>query len=218
MSSSSRPIVIFDFDGTLADSLQLVIGEYNRVAPFYRAKRVNASEVPRLRTLKANVVLREHNISFWKLPLLVSHMRYAMRSQVDLLQPFAGVVEALRGLHAAGLRCSVLSTNSKGNIARFLRRHDVQVFDPVAGGASTFGKARALRALIARQGWPRERVVYVGDEVRDIEAARQAQIRSLAVSWGFADRNALLAHHPWQLADRPEQLLTLLAEPPTQTA
>lgn len=210
MSHASRPVVIFDFDGTIADSLQLVIQQYNRIAPGYRAKRVDVAELPRLRAAKANAVLKEHNIQFWKLPFMVSHMRFAMRHQVDGLQPFAGMVEALRGIAAAGIRCSVLSTNSSANITRFVRRHDVQVFDHIAGGASMFGKARALRKLIAAQGLRPDQVIYVGDEARDIDAAHQAHIRALAVSWGYADRATLSAHRPWALADRPEQLLELL--------
>jgi phosphoglycolate phosphatase len=210
MSFASRPVLIFDFDGTIADSLQLVIEEYNRIAPRYRAQRVNRADLPRLRATKANVILREHNISFWKLPLMVSHMRFAMRSQIDALQPFPGMVEALRGLHERGLRCHVLSTNSNANIGRFLRRHDVQVFDQIAGGASMFGKARALRKFIAGQGLRRDQVVYIGDEVRDVEAAHGAGVRVLAVGWGYADRGTLEAHRPWRTAERPEQLLELL--------
>jgi phosphoglycolate phosphatase len=211
MSSTSRPVVIFDFDGTIADSLQLVIREYNRIAPRYRAKRVDPAELPRLRALKANAALREHNIAFWKLPFMVSHMRFAMRAEVDTLQPFAGMVDALRSVRAAGISCSVLSTNSNRIIAHFLERYQVQIFDPICGGTSMFGKARALRKLVARQGWRPEQVIYVGDEVRDVEAAHQAKIRALAVSWGYSDRGSLLAHRPWQLADRPDQLLGFLA-------
>jgi phosphoglycolate phosphatase len=214
MSFASSQVVIFDFDGTIADSLQLVIQSYNRIAPLYRAKRVNIDDLPRLRREKAKAVLREHNIAFWKLPILVSHMRYAMGSRVDSVQPFEGIVDALRALRAAGVRCSVLSTNSSANIDRFLRRYDAQVFHPIAGGASMFGKARALRKLIAREGWRPDQVVYVGDEVRDIEAAQRAGIRACAVSWGYADPSALKAHAPWRLAERPEQLTQLLAATP----
>lgn len=210
MSFASRPVVIFDFDGTIADSLQLVIDAYNRIAPYYRVKRVDMAEVPRLRREKAQAVLREHNITFWKLPIMASHLRFSMRARADTVHPFAGIVDALRAVRAAGVRCSMLSTNSNANIDRFLRRHDAQLFHPIAGGTSTFGKARALRALIAREGWQPAQVVYVGDEVRDIEAAHRAGIRACAVTWGYSDPGALKAQGPWRVAERPEQLVELL--------
>ncbi|HEX6242609.1 MAG TPA: HAD hydrolase-like protein [Polyangiales bacterium] len=210
MSLAARPIVIFDFDGTLADSLQLVIQEYNRLAPRYRVKRVDVAELPRLRAMKPSAILREHNITFWKLPIMVSHMRLVMHGHADALQPFAGIAEVLRGLASAGVRCNVLSTNSSKNIGRFLRRHGLEVFDQIEGSVSMSGKARALRKLIERQGWPANQIVYVGDEIRDIEAAHAAGVRALAVSWGYADPKALQAHRPWQTAEHPGQLLSLL--------
>lgn len=204
-----RPVLIFDFDGTIADSLDLVIQEYNRIAPRYRTKPVAREELPRLRRLKANAVMREHNVSFWKLPFIVSKMRSAMHSHVESLHAIEGVVDAVRALHADGIRCSVLSTNSNDNIQRFLNRYDLRVFEHIAGGSSMFGKARALRRLIKRAQLNSDHVYYVGDEARDVEAAAKAEVRSIAVSWGFADRNALLAQGPHHLLDRPEELVSL---------
>lgn len=210
-ASSRSPIAIFDFDGTLADSLELVINEYNKVAPRFRAKQVDRRELPRLRKLKAGPAMKEHNISFWKLPLLVSVMRSAMHAHVDGLRPYDGIGPALHALSAAGCRCSILSTNSGQNITRFLARHDLKLFEHIAGGSSMFGKARALKRLIARAQFDARDVFYIGDEARDVEAASKAGVRSIAVSWGYADRAVLAAHGPTHVADRPEDLVSLLA-------
>lgn len=208
-SASSTPVAIFDFDGTLADSLELVISEYNRIAPRFRVKPIERKDLPRLRQLKARAAMNEHNVSFWKLPFLVSTMRSAMHAHVDGLHPYEGIPEALRQLAASGCRCSILSTNSSENIARFLERHDLKLFEHIAGGSSMFGKARALRKLIKRANFELDRVYYVGDEVRDVEAASAAGVRSIAVSWGYADRGALMAQGPNHLLDTPNQLVEL---------
>ena len=207
----SAPIAIFDFDGTLADSLELVITEYNRIAPRFRAKAIDRKELPRLRKLKAGLVMKEHNISFWKLPLLVSSMRSAMHAHVDGLKPYDGIGQALHTLAASGCRCSILSTNSKENIGRFLARHDLPLFEHIAGGSSMFGKARALKQLMARARFDAREVFYIGDEARDVEAAAKAGVRSIAVSWGYADRGALVAHAPTHIADSPLDLVSLLS-------
>src|SRR5689334_15653572 len=96
--SSRTPIAIFDFDGTLADSLELVINEYNRIAPRFRTKPIDRQELPRLRKLKAGPAMREHNVTFWKLPFLVSSMRSAMHAHVDGLKPYDGIGQALHAL------------------------------------------------------------------------------------------------------------------------
>lgn len=208
---SASPIAIFDFDGTIADSLELVLCEYNRIAPRFRIKPINREDLPRLRMMKGSAALKEHGVSFWKLPLLVSAVRSAMHKHMDGLKPCEGMAEALRALAESGCRCSVLSTNSSENIERFLERHELTLFEHVAGGSSMFGKARALSRLIAREKLDARQVYYVGDEVRDIDAAAAAGVRSIAVGWGYADRSALAAHSPTHIADRPDDLLRLLA-------
>lgn len=208
---TSTPIAIFDFDGTLADSLELVINEYNRIAPRFRVKPINRNDLPRLRQLKARAAMNEHDVSFWKLPFLVSAMRSAMHAHVDGLLPYDGIADALRKLAASRVRCSILSTNSSENIARFLDRHDLKLFEHIAGGSSMFGKARALKRLISRAGLDPKQVVYIGDEARDIEAASAAGVRSIAVSWGYADRATLASHTPTYIAETPSDLVRLLA-------
>lgn len=208
--SRLRPIAIFDFDGTIADSLELAIDQYNQVAPRFRVKPIERGSLRRLRTLTPREAMKEHNISFWKLPLLVRAMRKAMHDHVDRVQAIAGVVPALHSLSEAGCRCSILSTNSTANIARFLARHELSMFEHVAGGSSMFGKAAALKRLMRRTGLDARSVFYVGDEVRDVAAAAAAGVRSIAVSWGYADRNALLAEKPDHLVDHPTELVELL--------
>ncbi len=203
-------IAIFDFDGTLADSLDIVIDEYNRIAPRFRVKPVDRADLPRLRALKGPAALREHRVSFWKLPFLVHSMRSALHARVADVRPFAGIPEALRALEQAGCRCSVLSTNSAANIERFMHAHQLKMFDHVAGGASMFGKAGALKKLLKRRGLDQARVHYIGDEIRDIAAAKAAGVRSIAVSWGYAQRTALAALNPDHIVDTPEQLVEIL--------
>jgi phosphoglycolate phosphatase len=208
---SSSPVAIFDFDGTIADSLELVLSEFNRLAPRFRVKPIDRDDLARVRKMKASAAMKEHGVSFWKLPLLVSAMRSALHKHVAGLEPCEGMAEALRALAKNGCRCSVLSTNSSQNIERFLERHDLKMFERIAGGASMFGKARALSRLIARAKLDASQVYYVGDEVRDIDAAAAAGVHSIAVSWGYAERGALEAHSPTYIADRPDDLLRLLA-------
>lgn len=209
--SGVSSIAIFDFDGTLADSLDIVIDEYNRIAPRFRVKPVDRQDLPRLRALRGHAALREHNVSFWKLPFLVHSMRKALHERVGDLAPFAGIPDALRALERAGCKCSILSTNSAANIQRFLRANDLQMFEHLSGGASMFGKASALKKLMQKAKLDKHRVYYVGDEVRDIAAAKAAGVRSIAVSWGYARRDALAALSPDHIVDTPTQLVQLLA-------
>jgi phosphoglycolate phosphatase len=117
---------------------------------------------------------------------------------------------ALRVLAGKRYELGILSSNSTQNIQRFLARNQLQLFAHIEGGSSMLGKARGLRKLMKARKLDPSSVLYVGDEVRDVEAAHEAGVSSVAVSWGYADRAALAARKPTHLIDRPEDLVSLL--------
>ena len=73
-----------------------------------------------------------------------------------------------------------------------------------------WSKHHSLAKLIKSRGFLRENVLYIGDETRDISAARKCGIRSVAVSWGYNSRKALSADSPDYLVETPEKFLELL--------
>lgn len=206
MALHGTPAVIFDFDGTLADSREVVLAAYNEIAPRLRVRPVLREELTRLQSLPPREALREYAVSWWKLPLLVHAVRRALRDEVLRISPCEGVGPLLRALSSRGVRCSVLSTNATSNIERFAEHHGFPRFEAVRGGVSMFGKARALERFVRAQRLDPARVLYVGDEVRDVEAARAAGVRCVAVSWGFSSRSALASRAPWRLVDSIAEL------------
>jgi phosphoglycolate phosphatase len=210
MTAQPSTVIIFDFDGTLADSMEDLIAEYNRLAPRFRVQPLAREDLAHLRTLGPHAALKAQGVSLWKLPLLVHAMRSALRGHVAGLEPFPGIAPALRELSALGARLAILSTNSTENINGFLARHDLSVFEHVAGGSSMFGKARALQRLISKHRFDPSQTWYVGDEVRDIAAASAAGVRSASVGWGYGARSTLVAHKPDRFVEQPGQLPELL--------
>lgn len=206
----ARAAVIFDFDGTLADSLADVVAVYNQLAPGLGLRAVSAVDVDRLRGMSPQEALETFQIPLWKVPQVLMHVRTALRGCVHRLKPFPGMVEAVSALHGADYRCGILSSNSSDNIREFLRRHRMEDFALVCTASNVFGKAKPLRKLVRRAHWPAADVFYVGDEVRDVRAAREAGVRSVAVTWGYSARRTLADEHPEFLVDTPEELVEML--------
>jgi phosphoglycolate phosphatase len=200
-------LVVFDFDGTLADSLSETIAVYNDEAD-------TAPDLPRLRAMRPWDVLRALHIPMWKVPLILAAVRRGMRDRIERVEPFAGVGAAVSGLRQAGARCAILSSNGRGNVERFLARHAMDEFEWVQCGASAFGKASRLRSLLKSLKPLPAASCYVGDEVRDVVAAEEVGLRSVAVTWGYSSRSALEAARPDLLVDTPEQLAAVLAATP----
>ena len=200
-------LAIFDFDGTIADSMAQVVLAYNEAAPELRLPPLGAEDLARLRTLSPMQALAALHVPLWKVPGMMVSVRKRLAERVPLLQPFPGVASAIAALRDAGCRLAIVSSNSQPNIESFLARHEIHGFDPLSCDVGMFGKAKRLRALLAQLKVAPQQACYVGDEIRDVEAASAARIASVAVSWGYSERSALQAAGPHHLVDSSEQLV-----------
>jgi phosphoglycolate phosphatase len=204
-------LIVWDFDGTLADSLACSLRIYNGLARKHGFRPVEEPEAAR--GLSMLQFLRHHGISLRKLPALMREFLAIQRNEAASIELCAGVAEVLPQLRDTGTPMVVLSSNSAENISACLQANGVgDFFDSVVGYGKLFGKGRALRRLIRARRLKGSDVLYVGDELRDIEAARQAGAAVVAVTWGMNNRAALQRLNPHYLIDTPQELLALLDE------
>lgn len=203
-------LILWDFDGTLADTLACLVRVYNGLAPTYGYLPVTDPKAVRGLTLPA--FLRMHRIGLLKLPSLIHQVIAGQKQEIVRLPLFTGMAAVLQEIHAAGSRLAVLSSNAEDNIRCCLQANGVEeLFEAIVGYRRLFGKGRALRSFLRGLGLSASEVAYVGDEVRDVEAARQAGVVVVAVTWGFNTRELLARHTPDHLADSPEELLAFLS-------
>lgn len=203
-------VIIFDFDGTLADTLEAIVAITNRLAIEFGYKTVNAEEVKKLQNLSSQEIIKHSQIPLLKLPFLVRRVKSELRQEIHQLRPIQGIQEALWALKQDGNRLGIVTSNAEANVLTFLKHHGLyELFEFVHSGTSLFGKNKVLKRLLAQKQISPNTVVYVGDETRDIEAARQVKIKSVAVSWGFNSRQALARHNPDFLISQPHELLAI---------
>jgi phosphoglycolate phosphatase len=205
-------LVIFDFDGTLADSAGWTAGVFNDVAERYGYRRVSRDELQMLRSRSNREIVRYFGVPGWKMPLIANHMRKLMTRDAGQIRLFEGVDRLLRQLAEAGIRLAIVSSNTEENIRRILGPENAARIASYECGASLFGKAAKFRRVLKRSGIAADRTIGVGDEVRDIEAAGQAGVASGAVTWGYATAQILREHHPTLMFDTLDAVLAAVAE------
>jgi phosphoglycolate phosphatase len=199
--------IIFDFDGTIADS-------FDYIADFLIDEAdvtLSEADTHRLRGMSMVAMARQIGHPWWRLPRLFIRGRRRMRHSVKHLKPFIGMPELLHKLHAEGHELFIVSSNSVRNVHLFLHHHKLHtLFLEIYGGVSLFGKAPALRHLLKDQNFDTKDCVYIGDELRDIEASSSIGMRNVAVAWGFARTQDLEALQPTALVHTPDELLQVL--------
>ena len=188
----SYRLVIFDFDGTLADSAAWMIRTLNDIAGQFGLRRVGAAEVEMLRGRSSAEIIRHLGVPVWKLPMIAAEMRRRVSAEVERIDVFAGVGEMLRALDERGKKLAIVSSNSEENVRRVLGAENAARIDAFDCSAAMFGKARKLQAVMRALQMTAQQTLYVGDETRDIEAARDVDAASGAVAWGYA-KPAILA-------------------------
>ena len=203
-------LVVLDFDGTLADSFDWFCSVLNGVADRYRFRRVEADEVEALRLQGARAIVAHLGIPRWKLPFIARHMHGLAARDAGRIALFPGVPAMLAGLAGSGVTLAILSSNRQDTVRRVLGPEQARFIDAYACGASLFGKARRLHRLLARTGIAPDRVLCIGDEVRDLEAARALGCPFGAVAWGYTDARALAALDPEYLFTEPAEITSLV--------
>ncbi len=206
--------MIFDFDGTLADSFPSFVRILNTAAVRYRFRQVAPHEVNALRGLSSRALMRHLGIAPWKVPLIARHHRREATQHLAEVRLFPGVDAMLRTLAAAGVRLALVSSNSEANVRQVLGPELIALFTEHAYGVSLFGKASRFRQLLRRSGIPPDAALAVGDDLRDLDAARAAGIAFGAVSWGYTLADALCARAPEaHFATVPDIAAAVLAPP-----
>jgi phosphoglycolate phosphatase len=202
--------LIFDFDGTIADSLETLLRIYNAIAPRLGCRRIAPGKTAELRQKRPQDFLRDYGVTAIKLPVVVLCIRYLLRRNMHKIRPVDGIPPALLSLQAREKRLGIVTSNSLRNLDLFLNKWIVGCAIPWRRcGSSLLGKHKLLEELIRKNHLSLSQTVYIGDEVRDIEAAHAAGCASIAVSWGYHDREMLRASNPDLLIDAPHDLTML---------
>ena len=188
-------LVIFDLDGTLVDSFPWFLRNVNDVADRFGFRRVADGDVEALRHASTREILARLEVPLWKLPMIARHMRRLKTEQVASIALFDGAETMLRMLAEAGLRLALVSSDSEAN-ARVKLGEAAALFSDYDCSASIFGKPAKFRRILKRTAVDPARAIAIGDETRDIEAARATGIACAAVTWGYAAPNALKALGP----------------------
>lgn len=204
-------LVIFDFDGTLADSSGWVRGVLNDVARRYGFRTLTADEFTMLRGQDSRAIVRYLGVPMWRMPLIAAHMRGLMRRDAGRIALFGGVDALLRGLADRGVTLAIVSSNAEDNVRRILGPENAGLIAHYECGASIFGKRSRFRRVLRRTGIPTGEAVAIGDETRDIEAAALEGLASGAVAWGYATPELLRRQGPTLLFDSVEHMTAVLA-------
>lgn len=187
-------LIIFDFDGTLADSFPYFLKTLNVLAEIYHFKKIEPDKVENLRGMTVRQMMKIAGMPAWKMPVVANTFIKMMARDIDQIHLFGGISDLLQQLSAQGVELAIVSSNSEENIRRVLGTANASLIRYYGCGTSVFGKQSKFRKVMKKSGFLPAEILCIGDEVRDIEAAQAEAMAFGAVTWGYSRTDVLTAY------------------------
>ncbi|OCT14809.1 hypothetical protein A8709_11610 [Paenibacillus pectinilyticus] len=203
--------ILFDFDGTLVDSRALLVKLYNEMAVQHRFRPIREQDLMSLRSMSISERVDRLGVPVLQIPKLMVAGRQLYHENIRTVQIVPGMKEIIAKLSSQGLKSSILSSNSEANIRLFLRKNKLEsAFKEIISAKHIFGKHHSIRKVMKQWGTSPTRMIYVGDELRDIESCKKLGVPIIAVTWGYDSPQLLSSGHPDYLVHTPGELYRTL--------
>lgn len=207
----TQKVIIFDFDGTIADTVDALVSIANRLAVEFGYIQITPNELALLRNLTSREIIKYSGISLFKIPFLLKKVKGELKDKIHEFKPIPGIQEALIELKNQGYKLGIITSNSQENVTEFLKLNNLDyLFDFINSGVTIFGKTTIINNVLRQRQLKPQAVIYVGDETRDIEASKKSNIKVIAVTWGFNSPEALAKQNPNFLIHQPRELLDVI--------
>ncbi len=203
-------ILVFDFDGTMADTFAELTNIISMHGIEWGIPVITKTDYERFRNTKSQAVLKSLGIPIYKVPGLVFKIRTQLHQSLSKIKAIDGITETLEQLKNNRYKLGILTSNSKENVQSFLISKNIKVFDFIYTSSNLWGKDKALLKMLKELKLTPHEVLYIGDETRDIEAAKKVRIKVCAVTWGFQSQDILVTLKPNFIVNKPEQLLNII--------
>jgi len=205
----SKPLVIFDFDGVLVDTVDLLEGEIRKkLAELGYDFMKDREETLDLFEENIVVALIEHGLTPHDMCVVWEHIQDVTRSgDVHLCSGIPAMLDKLNG------RCdmAIVSSNSTDAIRSIIERLGIEpYFFKVSGGDEATGKAVRIKACMDEIGVKPSKTFYVGDTVGDVGEAKEAGVGSVVVAWGAYPLERLAGASPDCIIREPPELVDLI--------
>jgi pyrophosphatase PpaX len=213
MSAPRYATVLFDLDGTLVDSIELILASHRHAT--LSVLGASPSDDVLRRGIGVPLLTQMRTLDEERADELVTAYRAYNHEHHDrLLRPYEGLLELVTRLHGDGVQLGVVTSKSLPVTERAFAMID---FAPLLDVVVTAEQTAAhkphpapLYEALDRLGSPSSGACYVGDSPYDMQAAHAAGVAAIAVTWGAFTRDELAAESPVALAYTPQQLAEAL--------
>lgn len=208
--------VLFDLDGTLLDSVDLIVDSYHHALAAHSLPPMTRDEIlaglgTTLYTVFGRMTDSTETIATW----VATYREYNLAHHDSRARAYPGTVDMVRQIKASGKRLGLVTSKNRSGAERGLRLMGLEGVMDVIIGADDVTKPKPdpepVLLALERLGASADTAIFVGDSHHDIHSGRAAGVMTAGVTWGPFDRAHLEFAAPDFYCDTPAELLTLLS-------
>lgn len=217
--------VLFDLDGTLVDTTELIISSHEHTLRQHLRGEWKPTRREILRNVGRSLVETLHDYALADKAadvaeaserMLQTYRDYQRANHDDMIRPFEGMGETLEALRGRGYTLGVVTSKLEANARLALGMYDLGGYFPLGVFHDDTERHKPdpapLMLALRKGGLEAARTVYVGDSIHDMAAGRAAGVRTIAALWGPFPREDLELERPTAFAGSPRELLELLPD------
>lgn len=198
--SDNKKLIVFDFDGTIANSLPVIYEAGGEVIESYTGKRIAPREIERLKENGIKSSLKKLDVPFYKFPIMLLKIQVEIYKRIDEVNLFPKIEKTAYDLNKK-YKLGIFTNNRKKTVDKFLKKNKLDIFEFVKDNPFLRDKSKKLSRM------PDNALAYVGDQAEDIEAAKKANLLAVGVSWGLDSKGRLKRSGADFIAEEPEELV-----------
>ena len=205
---------LFDLDGTLIDSIELIIRSYQHTMRTHRGLETTPDVWMKGLGIPLRVQFTEWSTDPAEIDAMVATYReYNLSHHDEMVRPYDGVVEAVRGLRARGVVLGLVTSKFRSGAFRGLKKVGLEEAFHVVVGADEVTHPKPhpepVQIALSRLSRTPEEAVFIGDSRHDMECGRAAGVKTAAVLWGPFGRSDLEDLSPDYWLENPSDLAGL---------
>ena len=206
-SRMKPPLMMFDFDGVICNSLDVVLPEVEMIFSEVGFNRIKTRE-ELIALLDGNVFLRLAAAGFpmGKLKWLSRRFKPHLEKVYWRVNPFPGIVEVVNSLSET-VPVYIITGNRVATVSEFCSRHGIKGIRDIIGSDVERSKVKSIRRIrkLHRDRAP----YYIGDTLGDMREAHKARVKRIGAAWGWHGRERLSIGRPEYIVETPEVLMEL---------
>ncbi|MGY3187046.1 HAD hydrolase-like protein [Lysinibacillus sp. TE18511] len=202
--------IIFDFDGTLADSTAVLASAWNTIAQKYKFKGIELKEIESLKKLSIAERSKLFDFPLYKLPMILPQFYRLYRQSLNDVHLYNGMKEVLMEIDKRGYKILIISSNSQENILEFLNMNGIHCVSNVLCSNRIFGKDKVIKKFLKDSNITPSEVIYIGDEQRDIVACKKVGVPIIWVGWGYDAIEVVQQEEPEYKVATPQEILNII--------